>query len=188
MSCPSIQFSSVESSHGSLLPPRTTSAYRGFSDTGNNSWIPIPSLNRTDADVSLVFITANLVTYSTPVNDVVFQANGSIKNPIEQGNGQPMYISDFNARIIACADQREFCNPTNGVCSGLDGYLGSATQPFSSESTAKQLATALRIQRLSEVYTIEGSVKQLGNSGKERNRETKREKDMSYRHFIMPFD
>lgn len=146
------------------LSSRTLSSYRGLLDTGNISWVPIPPLRRPDADITLVFITQNQIGYSTMVNDTVFQANGTRKRVLQTGNGK-LYLPDYNARFIACADQHEFCNPTNGLCSGLDGFLGSVTGPFSTMSTSKQLATVLRIQHNAEVYTMERSLKELGSNG-----------------------
>ena len=143
---------------------RTTSSYRGYSDAKNMSWTPSPPLNRTDADVSLVFITQQMVAYATKVDDLVFQANGTNRRVLETENGS-LYLPDNNARIIACADQHEFCNPTNGLCSGLDGALGSGLEPFSTMSTTKQLATISRIRHDFQAYTMERSIKELGNNG-----------------------
>ncbi|KAM5361391.1 hypothetical protein ACJA88_014484 [Fusarium oxysporum] len=143
---------------------QTLSSYRGFRDAGNISWVPVSPLRRPDADITLVFVTQNQVAYSTMVNDRVFQANGTVKRVLQKGNGK-LYLPDYNARFIACADQHEFCNPTNGLCSGLDGLLGPVKGPFSTISTSKQLATVQRIHHNAEVYTMERSLKELGSNG-----------------------
>ncbi|KAI6785086.1 uncharacterized protein J7T54_008180 [Emericellopsis cladophorae] len=147
----------------------TAAAYRGFSDAANISWVPIPSLNRTDADVSAILIAPNIVTYAQSVDDPVFQANGSIKNPIrtsELGTEQVMYLSDNTLRIVACADQHEFCDPISGACSGLDGHLSSGIPELLGTVNNKQWATIVRIQHDSLLYTMEGSVRSLGDNGK----------------------
>ncbi|KAI6777574.1 uncharacterized protein J7T54_004870 [Emericellopsis cladophorae] len=147
----------------------TASAYRGFSDAANISWVPIPSLNRTDADVSAILIAANLLTYAQSVDDPVFQANGSIKDPIrslELGTEQVMYLSDYTLRVVACADQHEFCDPISGACSGLDGHLGGGVRELLRTVNNNQAATIVRIQHDSQLYTMEGSVRSLGANGK----------------------
>lgn len=42
-----------------------------------NGWYPIPPLNLTDADTSLIFVAANSVSYEVSVFDPLYAANTS---------------------------------------------------------------------------------------------------------------
>lgn len=112
-----------------------------------------------------------MVGYASPVDDVVFQANGTSKEPIPYKT-QHLYLPDLTARLIACADQHEFCIPTTGQCSGLSGILGQMNLFFG--DNARQKATMLRIQHHAEMYTIERSVKTLGSQGTKPREEFRR--------------
>lgn len=140
---------------------QTKSAVRGFSS--NMSWIPVSRINRTDADITLVLIARALIAYSATVNDAVFQANGTKKNPVRQGS-QLLYLPDHDARIIACADQHQICDPVSVTCSKLDGVLGSTSQVLDKMSNDRQMATAIRIKRDSASYNTEPSIQQMGET------------------------
>ena len=42
---------------------------------GKNAWIPLEALRREDADITIMFLNANSVRYSSPNSDPFFGAN-----------------------------------------------------------------------------------------------------------------
>jgi hypothetical protein len=85
-----------------------------------NSWEPIAELNRSDADVSVIFINQNSIKYNEPVDDVVFSAH--MPRAISLGSASiPYYTSDYFTNVIGCTDQVQICNPSTR-CSPLTDY------------------------------------------------------------------
>jgi len=85
---------------------------------GTGDWNPIPALNRSDAEVTLVFLVANSISYLTPVDDPFFAAHYKPSN-------STYYQSDNNVTVLGCIDQHEYCLPDetdvqgNPFCTGL---------------------------------------------------------------------
>ncbi|KAI9884426.1 MAG: hypothetical protein M1823_003780 [Watsoniomyces obsoletus] len=73
-------------------------------------WEPAPAINRTDADISLFFLSANAVVYLGQVDDPFFGAH----KPTELDRGDQAYLPDRPVQMIGCADQHQFCNPNRG--------------------------------------------------------------------------
>ncbi|KAI9715206.1 MAG: hypothetical protein M1828_001032 [Chrysothrix sp. TS-e1954] len=89
------------------------------SETG---WQPMPALNRTDADVSITFISSNSLTYDYPCQDPVFNTSASYTPPPTPGvSATTFYYVEQVVSPIACTDQHQFCNPNTGVCSTPTG-------------------------------------------------------------------
>ncbi|KAL8872035.1 MAG: hypothetical protein Q9174_002268 [Haloplaca sp. 1 TL-2023] len=80
---------------------------------------PIPALNRTDADVTIMFLAPNAVTYTSPVYDPLFRATLPYNITDFGGNNNTMYTSDHWAGVLACADQYQFHNPQSGKSTPL---------------------------------------------------------------------
>src|SRR2546430_971756 len=88
-----------------------------YSNAGTNSgWTPIPTFNRTDADVSIYFLAANCLTYLSPVTDPLFSATFQ-----QNFSSLVVYVPDYDITVMRCADQYQICNPTNQVCTSLGG-------------------------------------------------------------------
>lgn len=85
-----------------------------------NSWEPIAELNRTNADVSVIFINQNSIKYNEPVDDVVFSAH--VSRTVSLGSTSiPYYLGDYFTNVIGCTDQVQICNPLT-TCSPLTDY------------------------------------------------------------------
>lgn len=133
-----------------------------YADVGVNSlWTPSAPLNRTDADVHLVFIAPNSMTYLTPVDDPVFSAHLVSKTSIRNFEGQDLifYEADSYLGIIACAEQLQICN-------------GDTCTPLSAPETAFSSSQGLNIvqkgifRRLAYANAVTGiSQVILGRSG-----------------------
>jgi hypothetical protein len=100
-----------------------------YSNAGEDTmWEPVPALNRTDADVHLVFIAPNSLLYDTPVDDPLFSAHlvSNISITDQNGNMVKYYEADYYIGAIGCTDQHQVCN--GDVCTKLT----SSQQVFSS--------------------------------------------------------
>ncbi|KAI9795054.1 MAG: hypothetical protein M1816_000076 [Peltula sp. TS41687] len=64
-------------------------------DGPNNSWTPIEALFRNDADVSLIFLSANDIIYAGKIKDPIFQATTESKTFKEAGNNVTFYTTDY---------------------------------------------------------------------------------------------
>jgi len=72
------------------------------------TFVTIPALHRTDADVALKLITKNSVMYRHVVNDPAFSAH---KEHIWQnihGENRTYYVSDFPGAALGCVMQVSF--------------------------------------------------------------------------------
>ncbi len=130
-----------------------------------NSWIPIPELNRTDADVSLFLLAQNAIYYDTPVSDPFFSAN--IKNPLPgvgNSDNRTTYQADIYVTALGCADQHQFCNPSNNKCTPLTGF-GLTNKTFDTLAfNTRQSATAWRLLTQLMYINIYSSVYGRGSS------------------------
>jgi hypothetical protein len=96
-------------------------------------WTPIPSLDRTDADVSLFFLAANKMSYLAPVDDPWFSAHKGYNITQYTHNRTNSSIvgywyTDYYVRVIACADQYRICNPSTNNCTALNGWYAVLRQ------------------------------------------------------------
>ena len=119
-----------------------------MSDAGfaQNDWIPIPALNRTDADVALFFLAPNMILYEGPVTDPFFVA--SIPHNVSAGNGvnETYYSPNQGVYALACAEQHQFCNPANGKCTPLSGAFQVATNLTGLDLNDAQVSTLFIMQ------------------------------------------
>jgi hypothetical protein len=95
----------VYSSLASFL--NDTALYTAFS--------PIPQLNRTDADVSLV-VLLNRAMYTSAVKDPFFKATTHRSDATAT-----FFTADQDAGVIGCTEQYQFCNGQSR-CTPLNGW------------------------------------------------------------------
>ncbi|KAF2438967.1 hypothetical protein P171DRAFT_436343 [Karstenula rhodostoma CBS 690.94] len=93
-----------------------------YSYGSQNVWQPDKVLRRDDADMSLMFLMANDIRYYGMVEDPIFQATGELYSILDAGQNITLYTSDYYVNPLACIDQHQFCNPSNGKCTKLDAY------------------------------------------------------------------
>jgi hypothetical protein len=100
---------------------------------------PIEALNRGDADVSLVVLSAGNIVFTKPVNDPWYSAHKPLQNVTHVGNSkgrQELYMADSPASVLGCAIQYQQCIPTlpeGKRCSPLGG-LWETNQTISTET------------------------------------------------------
>lgn len=75
-------------------------------------WEPAAPLNRTDADLDLVFIASNSIKYEMPTDDPIFSAH--IVSPFSNfnigGGNITFYESDYYLGVICCLEQHQVCH------------------------------------------------------------------------------
>lgn len=68
--------------------------------------IPLPGMNKTDADLSLVVIAKNNVKYIHPVDDPVFAAHKAFNHTQVSHLGSHIaYSSDWPNAVLGCSQQ-----------------------------------------------------------------------------------
>jgi len=92
--------SSVSSSAG--VPPQP------------GAFVPVPAINTTDADLSLLFIAANSVWYQEPCSDPIFGAH-----QLNELSG--VYYADYWVTPLGCIEQYRVCSPQSNACTP---YMG----------------------------------------------------------------
>ena len=128
-----------------------------------NDWFPIPQLNSTDADLTLLFLSAYAITYPAPVDDPIFAAH---KPWNSSGVDGTYYVADSPVTVLACMEQHEYCMPQvnseQGVqqCTGLSNARTAADNLDGLLLTDAQYDTANRIANstfYNSIYWIVGS-------------------------------
>ena len=87
---------------------------------------PIEELNRTDADVNLLFLDQEKVEYTEPVNDPWFEAKRPKPRTIQAEFGVlqnvTTYRPEWPVSVVGCANQYQFCDSRNrSHCTELSG-------------------------------------------------------------------
>ena len=101
----------------------------------------IPQLQRSDADVSLLFLAQN-VSYTGPIEDPWFYATTPIA--LIDGQTQTFYgtAPDSPVSVVGCTEQHQLCNPATSQCTGLSGLTGVLHHKWESLGfTERQIAT-----------------------------------------------
>ncbi|KAI9788688.1 MAG: hypothetical protein M1816_006739 [Peltula sp. TS41687] len=126
-------------------------AYESFdgspSDT-DSDFVPIPDLQRPAADISLMYLSANDVSFAEQTDDSWYSAH----LPAGVGSGGPawgrhenisLYFHDGPVRVVGCTSQHQYCNanvkPELG-CTPLAGIFHAPILADSIWQTAKQRA------------------------------------------------
>ncbi|KAI9890825.1 MAG: hypothetical protein M1814_003609 [Vezdaea aestivalis] len=89
---------------------------------GWGQWLPIKDLNRTDADVTIMFISFNNIDFVASNDDPIFSAHVPSRSPV----GIPAFKPDKEFGVLACAEQHQYCNPNKAEgapdrCTALTG-------------------------------------------------------------------
>ena len=84
--------------------------------------MPIPAFNRTDADVSLIFLI-NRAEFLEPVDDLWFHSPNSV--PLL--DGLPAYVTDQLVSVMGCIEQYQFCKPQSTGSAGCTTLINLAT-------------------------------------------------------------
>jgi hypothetical protein len=97
-----------------------------------SSFVPIAELNRTDADVTLAFLSFN-GAYTSPVDDPWFFAKYDVEyysvSPSGVTSSLLVYIRDRPVSTLGCTEQHQFCTGQNGSCTALLGSFQIQQDP-----------------------------------------------------------
>ena len=99
-----------------------------------DGFTPISQLNREDADVTLAFLSANSIPFSSPVDDPWYSAHlnpfQALVNASELGDSSgtaetgTIYFRDRPISVLACTEQYQLCQPTSSPrCTPLTGFV-----------------------------------------------------------------
>ncbi|GAM91213.1 hypothetical protein ANO11243_092600 [Dothideomycetidae sp. 11243] len=86
-----------------------------------SNWIPLPEFNKTDGDVTAIFITAGNVKSDAMIFDPVFNFTLDGGNGSLPGGTAPLYYLAHEVSVIGCVEQYRVCQPNNGICTPFDG-------------------------------------------------------------------
>ena len=142
---------------------------------------PIPALFRSDADVSLILLSANNVRYAGPIDDDWFAAHRRVspENSSSSRSDEFAFRADQPVSVLGCATQYQFCSlddsdSSKNNCTTLTGRVGTVTQvnrayvDFNENYDNDQRAADLMLFSVmmnSMGCEIETSLYKLGNSG-----------------------
>jgi hypothetical protein len=141
------------------------SIHRSFTsvvDDDEPNWIPIPDLNRTDADVGISFLVQNSVYYFEPVHDPWYLAE-ELAN-INYTGGLELYLANEPVKVMGCAEQFRICNPEQTACTPYGGSLQLSSIRDLGLNTM-QLATAHRVGAAAQHSSIYDSLFILAPDG-----------------------
>ncbi|KAL9131417.1 MAG: hypothetical protein Q9217_000631 [Psora testacea] len=135
-------------------------AYAGIA---SNGWKPVAALNRSDGDVSIMFLASNSVQYEVPVHDPFFSATTlSAPIPLPGGANFSYYLADYMVTVLACTDQHQYCNPVNKKCTSLTGANIVEKEVPNLDLNNIQHATELRFRYATTFLTTYSSVRSRG--------------------------
>lgn len=114
-----------------------------------NAWaINTTFANRTDADISILFLTPNSISYNASVDDPFFLTGANYTIPVN-GEEYTLYAPAYYVNAMGCIEQHRFCNPTvTNLCTPYTAYLNFQNIPgplTTLNYNPTQLATAERI-------------------------------------------
>jgi hypothetical protein len=136
-----IPFSRLTETRGVIFNP-------GPSGTENAWAINTTFANRTDADISILFLTPNSISYNASVDDPFFLTGANYTIPVK-GEEYTLYAPAYYVNAMGCIEQHRFCNPTvTNLCTPYTAYLNFRDIPgplTTLNYNPTQLATAERI-------------------------------------------
>lgn len=113
------------------------------------SWRPIPALKITDADIIILFLSANWVRFSSEVQDPWYLAHRKV---------EPAIYADEASSPIACKIQQQFCYPDLSGASRCERFAGmyddSAAFEYKERQKATYVWTSTVMSQLHDVYNI----------------------------------
>ncbi|KAK3385609.1 hypothetical protein B0H63DRAFT_185332 [Podospora didyma] len=112
----------------------TATISRGVVQRRSSSFKPIPSLQRLDGDVSIIFLIGNGVSFLAPVNDPWYR--GTVSTGPDAGAHEPnskqgvsIYSPEDAASPMGCVEQYQFCRSESQcgpLASRVDALYGAA--------------------------------------------------------------
>ena len=135
-------------------------------------WEPLPTFNRTDADVSIYIVAYNAVRYRTPVRDPLFRADDE-RRKVDLSDDVSFWHPNAFTGVLGCIDQYTICNPVTQKCLPFSGgqelWDGASAKGNSTKNLRMNIAQAFTFGRLVNAIqfsSTEASVYGLASGGK----------------------
>lgn len=112
--------------------------------------LPLPDMNRTDADVALIALWPRAARYEKPVDDPMFAAHKPVIYNTFEGN-YTAYKPDHPVGLLGCAVQYQFCFTRAGTadyCTSLAGLPSDLLQGDLPDSSSTQLAVIEHMRKM----------------------------------------
>lgn len=132
-------------------------SFIAFAGAAESGWIPVPALNRSDADVSLFVLAGKSVSYVAPVTDPFFNATAEFPLIPTAGGNLTVYVSSQYLNALACADQIQYRNPVTNRCTLPTStfHTTDATKDLNFNDRQVETAALLNInQQKSDTYSV----------------------------------
>ncbi|KAF2738604.1 hypothetical protein EJ04DRAFT_549815 [Polyplosphaeria fusca] len=136
-----------------------------------NIFDPLPELLHEDADLTIILIGKNSVTYTSQVNDPLFAAHRSLVYRTYGMEGMSEYSSDDLISMLGCLEQYQFCvHQSNGdpICTDLTALPGRDIPKLAPHATDLQKAVLSHLMTVTSMFDI-SSVRSLRASSALRN-------------------
>ncbi|KAJ4367113.1 hypothetical protein N0V83_007643 [Neocucurbitaria cava] len=140
---------------------------------GANTWSPIDALKRDDADVYLLFMSADGIHYAGPTDDPWFSAHKNASEIHYQKTKDQFdaWLQDEPLGVMACTQQVQYCNPSLPEGERCEPLRGGA-DPRKAENVKKIFPTDDHFSVIEwvdniwvyGVYTISATVGFIGAS------------------------
>jgi hypothetical protein len=122
--------------------------------------IPLPEMQRSDADISLLALNLDPIMYfQEPIDDPLFSAHKLLD--FRSQRNYSYYASDYPARVIGCAAQNEFCYARRGhglQCSPPDGVPLQIETDRYPDASDNQIAALDALRRFAFLNDISNSL------------------------------
>lgn len=145
---------------------RSQSVFKGLLTDGR--FQPIEPLQHNDSDIHLIFLAADGITYSGPVDDPWFSAHKPVgsQSVVVDGtttdNTNQLYLPDEVASPLGCTGQYQFCLPSSssseGNCSPVSGIYDPAIASIGDEAASTLFQWIIAsVQNLDNIVTTMGA-------------------------------
>lgn len=148
----------------------------------SNSFTPVSQLSREDADVTLAFLSANSIPFSTPIDDPWYSAHSypfqaTINDSAlgyDSGSAATgtAYFRDRPVSVLACTEQYQLCTPNSSPgCTSLTGInlLEEAVGGLglnSAQAATAEILFASTLMTLFDVIELLGTSSLLAENSK----------------------
>ncbi|KAJ5726657.1 uncharacterized protein N7483_008014 [Penicillium malachiteum] len=108
----------------------------GVLDAGGVTWQPDPVMNQTNADITLMMLSQNDISYVERIDDPWITAQTEIQtNSTIPGSNESLtlWLKSYDISLLGCVDQYQVCNPNmpgDSGCTTLGGLLDAANQAY----------------------------------------------------------
>lgn len=127
-----------------------------YNPEDGNAWLPIPELNRADADVTIYVLSANSLSYIDAVDDPLYAAHLS---NVTEGFFRP----DNLYQVLGCAEQYQICGSGSvTTCTSVDARFHVRKQFRTIGLNPAQTAVADLFMNLTNTANIFSSAFGLG--------------------------